>query len=67
VNGKAVEPADLRDDGLIAVPVPQGSVALAVDWTTTPDVIAGRCVSALALILLIGLCVLERKNSTPRL
>jgi hypothetical protein len=67
VNGKAVEPADLRDDGLIAVPVPQDSVALAVDWTTTPDVIAGRCVSALALILLIGLCVLERKNSTPRL
>jgi len=67
VNGKPVETADLRDDGLIAVPVPQGAVALAVDWTTTRDVVAGRCVSALAFLFIIGLGVLERKQSSPRL
>jgi len=67
VNGKTVTQADERDDGLIAVPVPQGAVELSVDWTTTRDVVAGRWVSALALLLLGGLGVLERKNSAPRL
>jgi hypothetical protein len=61
VNGNAVTPADPRDDGLIAVPVPQGPVELAAEWTTTPDVIAGRCVSALALLLLIALGFIERR------
>ena len=37
-----------RDDGLIAVPVPQGPVDLTVDWTITPDVVAGRWLSASA-------------------
>jgi hypothetical protein len=67
VNGKPVEHAGPRDDGLIALPVPQGAVALSVDWTTTQDVVAGRCVSALALLLLFGLGALERKNSASRL
>ena len=67
VNGHATGPADPRDDGLIAVPVPQGPVDLAVDWTTTPDVVAGRCVSGLALLLLVTLGFLERKLSRPRL
>jgi hypothetical protein len=67
VNGKPVGQADPRDDGLIVVPVPQGAVALSVDWTTTPDVVAGRCASGLALFLLIALGFLERKNSASRL
>lgn len=67
VNGKPVRQAGPRDDGLIAVPVPQGHVVLAVDWTTTPDVVAGRCVSAVALLLLIGLGFFERKRTAPRL
>jgi hypothetical protein len=62
-----VQQADPRDDGLIAVPVPQGAVELAVDWTTTPDVVAGRTVSFLAFFLLIGIGLLERKNSASRL
>jgi hypothetical protein len=66
-NGKPVQQADPRDDGLIAVPVPQGAVELAVDWTTTPDVVAGRTVSFLAFFLLIGIGLLERKNSASRL
>jgi hypothetical protein len=64
VNGRrvaAADPSDLRDDGLIAVAVPQGPVNLAVDWTTTPDVIAGRCVTGLALVLLTLLGFIERR------
>jgi hypothetical protein len=67
VNGKPMEQADPRDDGLIAVPVPQGAVALSVNWTTTPDAVAGRWISALALLLLIGLGFIERTRTRPRL
>jgi len=38
-----------------------------VDWTTTPDVLAGRWLSALALLLLTALWLLERKLGRPRL
>jgi hypothetical protein len=62
VNGHPTNSADPRDDGLIAVAVPEGRVEVAVDWTTTPDVVAGRCVSATALLLLVGLGFLERKR-----
>ena len=37
-----------RDDGLMAVPVPQGPCNSTVDWTTTPDVIIGRWLSYVA-------------------
>ena len=61
LNGRAVGLLPQREDGLMAVPVAQGSVDLAVDWTTTPDVIAGRWLTALAVLLLAGLWLLERK------
>lgn len=67
VNGRRVETLPWRSDGLMAVPVPQGPVDLAVDWTTTPDVIAGRWLSALAVLLLTGLWLLERKPRLPHL
>jgi len=67
VNGQPVSDLPRRDDGLMAVPVPQGSVDLTVDWTTTPDVLAGRWISALALLLLTALWFLERRLSQPRL
>jgi hypothetical protein len=63
VNGRVTAPADPRDDGLIAVPVPQGPVEVKADWITTSDVVAGRCVSGLALLLLAGLGFAERKLS----
>jgi len=66
VNGNPTAPADPRDDGLIAVPVPQGPVNLAVDWSTTTDAVAGRWVSGLAVALLLGLGLWERKHSAPR-
>ena len=66
-NGRLVSDLPRRDDGLIAVPVAQGPVNLAVDWITTPDVLAGRWFSALAALFLIGLWLLERKLSRPHL
>jgi hypothetical protein len=70
VNGQRLVPldsSDLRDDGLIAVPVPQGPVELTVDWSTTPDAVAGRCVSAFAVLLLITLGLLERRLSRSKI
>jgi hypothetical protein len=67
VNGHAVADLPRREDGLMAVPVPRGSVDLTVDWTATRDVLAGRWISALAVLLLTGLCLLERRLSRPRL
>jgi hypothetical protein len=67
VNGRPLDDLPKRNDGLMAVPVPQGPVDLTVDWTTTADVLAGRWLSALALLLLTALCLLERKLSQPRL
>ena len=61
VNGQPAASLPWRDDGLMAVPVPRGSVDLSVDWTTTPDVLAGRWLSLLAVLLLTALCLLERK------
>ncbi|HET6170586.1 MAG TPA: 6-pyruvoyl-tetrahydropterin synthase-related protein [Terracidiphilus sp.] len=67
VNGKIVHVLPERADGLIAVPVPQGPVNLAVHWINTPDILAGRWLSALALVFITALCFLERKLSRPRL
>jgi 6-pyruvoyl-tetrahydropterin synthase related domain len=67
LNGQILHSLPRRDDGLMAVPVPQGPVNLTVDWTTTPDVIAARWLAAFALALLTALCVVEKKLSPPRL
>ena len=56
-------PLPHRHDGLMAVPIPAGHIELVIDWSTTPDVIIGRCVTVLALILLAGLYFAERRSS----
>jgi hypothetical protein len=61
VNGRAASSLG-REDGLTVIPVGQGHVDLAADWTSTPDVIAGRWITVLALILITGLCVLEQRK-----
>jgi len=66
VNGQIAKNLPARADGLIAVPVFQGPVELNADWTTTPDVIAGRWVSFVALLLLVPLGLLERRFSRTR-
>jgi hypothetical protein len=67
LNGRPISAMPAREDGLMAVPVQRGPVALAIDWTTTTDVLAGRWVSCLAILLLIALCFLERRLTRQRL
>jgi hypothetical protein len=67
VNGYPVTALLHRDDGLIVVPVWPGAIALTVDWTTTLDALAGRWLSALAVLALTGLWLFERKLGQPRL
>jgi hypothetical protein len=64
VNGQPAGPLAAREDGLTAVPVPQGPIDLNADWTTTPDVRAGRWISALILLLLTALFLCERRSRT---
>jgi len=65
VNGRQASSL-AREDGLTVIPVAQGQVDVSADWTTTPDVIAGRWISAFALALITALCVLERRNWVRR-
>jgi hypothetical protein len=67
LNGRPAVNLPRRADGLIAIPVAQGPVNLAVDWTVSADVLAGRGLSALAVLLLLGLWFLERKLSRTHL
>jgi hypothetical protein len=66
VNGVLQRDLPQRDDGLIAVPVPQGPVNVAVDWTTTRDVLAGRWLTALSFLLLVSLWLVERRRTAPQ-
>ena len=61
LNGRPVTAMPQREDGLMAVPVPQGPVDLSIRWATTPDVLGGRGISLLALLLLAALYFAERK------
>jgi hypothetical protein len=67
VNGKGVANLPVREDGLITVPVPQGVVEVAVDWTTTPDIRIGWWLSCLSAVALVGLYIFERKGIAAQL
>jgi hypothetical protein len=67
VNGQLQAALPKRNDGLIAVPVPQGPIDLTVDWTTSPDVVAGRWVSAISVLFLFALWWVERRRVSIRL
>jgi hypothetical protein len=62
VNEVPVTARPETERGLMAVPVPQGDAMVSVDWTTTSDVVAGRLVSGVALLLITGLFLFERKG-----
>jgi len=67
VNGSLIATRPTRDDGLMALPVPPGTVRLSADWTATPDVLAGRFLSALAALSITGLFLLSLRRARPRL
>jgi hypothetical protein len=66
INGQTITAMPARHDGLMAVPVPQGRVELAADWTTTRDVLIGWLISAAALASITFLWLLERRRIRPR-
>jgi hypothetical protein len=67
LNGQPVAFMPQRDDGLMAVQVPQGNVELTAEWTTTADMQVGRWLTGLSLLFLAGLKWLERKQRRARL
>jgi hypothetical protein len=67
VNGQLVRADTEPRYGLLAVPILRGPVNVDADWTTTNDVWAGRALSALSILLLTLVFVLERKATAVRL
>jgi hypothetical protein len=67
VNGTLVEHLPERGDGLIVVPVGPGPVEVTADWSSTPDILRGRGLSGLALALMAGVFILERRVLRGRL
>jgi hypothetical protein len=67
LNGSPITAMPTRDDGLMVIPVPNGPLNLSADWTTTPDVVAGRILSALAVLLLTAVWLMERRFARPHL
>jgi hypothetical protein len=71
VNGQPISQqtplAGGREDGLIAVPVPEGPSTIDVRWITTPDIWWGRSISLASILLLLILWQLERKIRKRRL
>jgi hypothetical protein len=66
VNGQPTPALMERGHGLTAVAVTPGRVDVVVNWTTLPDVVAGRWVSALVLLLVVALYFGERKVRRER-
>ena len=66
VDGQPVNSRPLREDGLMAVPVKAGSHVMEVQWIATRDVIAGRAISAIALLALALVAARERKGRGHR-
>jgi hypothetical protein len=64
---KIVLPLPKRDDGLIAVPVPQGQVNLRIDWANTNDVYVSRWMSGTSVLLLTVVWLWERRRTRGRL
>ena len=67
LNGAVVNPNPARPYGLMTVPVQRGAFNIAIDWTTTSDVILGRWLSALSVLVLTAIWLFERKLTQSRL
>ena len=62
VDGRPAQGRPAREDGLMVVPVTVGIHSVEVRWMATRDVIAGRAVSGIALLLLATVAMLERRK-----
>jgi hypothetical protein len=66
LNGKPIASRPVRLDGLMVVPIVQGSFALTVDWTATRDVVLARWFSGVSLFVLTAICLFERRGARRR-
>jgi hypothetical protein len=62
VDGQPVNRRPLREDGLMTIPVQAGSHVMEVQWQATRDVVAGRAISAIALLALVVVAMRERRG-----
>jgi hypothetical protein len=62
VDEKPVLERPVRDDGLMAIPIIAGKHVMEVQWAATRDVVAGRIISAIALLALAIVVMLERRE-----
>jgi hypothetical protein len=62
IDDRPVQDRPSREDGLMTVPVSAGNHTIEVQWTATRDVLAGRFVSAISLLALAIVGVLERRK-----
>jgi 6-pyruvoyl-tetrahydropterin synthase-like protein len=62
IDDRPVQDRPIRDDGLLTVPVTAGDHAIEVQWNATRDVLAGRFVSAISLLALAIVAMLERRK-----
>jgi hypothetical protein len=62
VDGQPVNRRPLREDGLMAIPVQAGRHVMEVRWQATRDVLAGRAISAIALLALGLVAMRERRG-----
>ena len=62
VDDRPVQDRPIREDGLMTVPVSPGNHMIEVQWTATRDVLAGRTISAIALLALAIVGMLERRK-----
>jgi len=62
LDGRPMQGRPVRDDGLMTVPVTAGNHVVEVQWATTRDVLAGRLVSAISLLALAIVGMLERRE-----
>ncbi len=67
LNGQRITNLPSRNDGLMVVPVPQGSIDLTVDWTTSPGDVAGRWLAIMSALMLIALSLCELRLGRSRL
>jgi hypothetical protein len=62
VDDKPALGRPVRDDGLMTIPIIAGNHVMEVQWAATRDVIAGRTISAIALLALAIVVMLERRE-----
>jgi hypothetical protein len=62
VDNKPALGRPMRDDGLMAIPIKAGKHLIEVQWAATRDVVAGRTISAIALLALATVVMLERRE-----